>query len=157
MRVLGKELGLSHDLVMRHPFPGPGLAIRVLCGEEPFMERDFSETQVIVKIIVEYDQMLQKKHALLNRIENATDEIERSKLREVSRKQHLAATVLPIRSVGVQGDSRSYSYVVGISSENEPDWDDLMFLAKLMPSICQNVNRYVSSVYTMFIFIYLHK
>ncbi|CAH0388779.1 unnamed protein product [Bemisia tabaci] len=141
VRVLGKELGLSHDLVMRHPFPGPGLAIRVLCGEEPFMERDFSETQVIVKIIVEYDQMLQKKHALLNRIENATDEIERSKLREVSRKQHLAATVLPIRSVGVQGDSRSYSYVVGISSENEPDWDDLMFLAKLMPSICQNVNR----------------
>jgi len=45
---------------MRHPFPGPGLAIRVLCAEEAYMERDFSETQVLVKIIAEYDHMLQK-------------------------------------------------------------------------------------------------
>lgn len=60
VRVLGRDLGLPSDLLMRHPFPGPGLAIRVICGEEPYMERDFSETQVLVKIIVEYDQMLQK-------------------------------------------------------------------------------------------------
>lgn len=45
---------------MRHPFPGPGLAIRVLCGDEPYIEKDFSETQVLVKIIVEFDNMLQK-------------------------------------------------------------------------------------------------
>lgn len=62
---------------MRHPFPGPGLAIRVLCAEEPYMERDFSETQVLVKIIVEFDQMLQKKHALLNRVEGVTSEEEK--------------------------------------------------------------------------------
>lgn len=141
VRALGRELQLPYDLVMRHPFPGPGLAIRVLCGEEPFMNKDFPETQVIVKVIVDYDQMFKKNHALLNRIEGSTNESEREKLRKVTKKQNLTATVLPIRSVGVQGDARSYSYVVGISSEGDPDWEDLMFLAKLVPCVVRNVNR----------------
>lgn len=141
VRALGRELGLPTELVMRHPFPGPGLAIRVLCAEEPYMERDFSETQVLVKIMVEFDQMLQKKHALLNRVEGVTSDEERSELRKISSKQRLAATLLPIRSVGVQGDCRSYSYVAGISSEKDPDWDDMIFLARLIPRVCHNVNR----------------
>lgn len=40
-----------------------------------------------------------------------------------------------------QGDCRSYSYVVGISSDESPDWDDMVFLAKLIPRVCHNVNR----------------
>lgn len=46
MRALGYDLGLPAHLVERHPFPGPGLAIRILCAEEPYMEKDFAETQV---------------------------------------------------------------------------------------------------------------
>nr|CAD7439700.1 unnamed protein product [Timema bartmani] len=141
VRMLGRDLGLPIDLVMRHPFPGPGLAIRVLCSEEAYMERDFSETQVLVKIVAEYDQMLAKNHALLNRVESVTSDEERVELRNVSSKQHLAATLLPIRSVGVQGDCRSYGYVVGLSSEGEPDWLDMLFLARLIPRVCHNVNR----------------
>lgn len=141
VRILGRDLGLPRELVMRHPFPGPGLAIRVICAEEPYMERDFSETQVLVKIIVEFDQMLLKKHALLNRVEGVTNDEERLVLRRISSKQKLAATLLPIRSVGVQGDCRSYSYVAGISSEREPDWEDMQFLAVLIPRICRNINR----------------
>lgn len=142
VRALGRDLGLPHDIVMRHPFPGPGLAIRVLCaGEDPYAERDFSETQVLVKIIAEFRQMAQKRHALLNRVESVTSEEERQELKRISGKQKIAATLLPIRSVGVQGDCRSYSYVAGLSSESDPDWQDLMFLAKLIPRICRNVNR----------------
>lgn len=102
MRKLGFDLGLPAPLVTRHPFPGPGLAIRILCAEDAFMDKDFSETQVIVKIMAEYEQMLQKKHALLNRVEGATSESERQQLRSVSSRRHFAATLLPIRSVGVQ-------------------------------------------------------
>lgn len=83
------------------------------------------------------------------------------------------ATLLPIRSVGVQGkmnirfdsmiqlmiglmcvcvcifvlcfcrigDCRSYSYVLGLSTEEDPDWNDLLFLAKLIPRILHNINR----------------
>lgn len=46
VRAIGYDLGLPSVLVERHPFPGPGLAIRILCAEEPFIEKDFSETQV---------------------------------------------------------------------------------------------------------------
>lgn len=52
--------------------------------------------------MAEYEQMLQKKHALLNRVEGATSEVERQQLRRVSSHRHIAATLLPIRSVGVQ-------------------------------------------------------
>ncbi|KAF0769512.1 GMP synthase [Aphis craccivora] len=142
VRRLGMDLGLSESIVYRHPFPGPGLAIRILCGEEPFIDKDFSETQVVVKIVVEYNDMVLKSHALLNRIENATSENERKLLREISSKQKMAATLLPIKSVGVQGDKRSYSYVVGIScTDPEPIWEDLSYLARIIPRVCHNVNR----------------
>lgn len=46
VRKLGYDLNLPEALIQRHPFPGPGLAIRILCAEEPYIEKDYSETQV---------------------------------------------------------------------------------------------------------------
>ncbi|KAH8041872.1 hypothetical protein HPB51_019253 [Rhipicephalus microplus] len=144
VRALGRDLGLPSELVQRHPFPGPGLAVRVLCGDEPYMEKDFSETSVLVKIIIDYSNSLKKKHSLINRVQNGASEEECEFLSRVSTQYKLVSTLLPIKSVGVQGDRRTYSYVVGLSSAEEPsDWEDMMCLAKLIPKICHNINRVV--------------
>ncbi|XP_050731717.1 GMP synthase [glutamine-hydrolyzing]-like [Eriocheir sinensis] len=141
VRQIGRDLGLLDEFVQRHPFPGPGLAIRVLCAEEPFMERDFSETQVILKVVVDYAASVLKKHGLLLRIDNCTSEEERQELHRLSLSHTLYATLLPIKSVGVQGDCRTYSYVAALSSDTDPSWPDLLTLARLIPKICHNINR----------------
>ena len=140
VRKIGRDLGLSSDFIDRHPFPGPGLAIRIICAEMPYIERDFMETQVLLKVLTDYRGSVVKKHALLPRIESSTSESDRQDLDQIS-ELSLHSTLLPIRSVGVQGDSRSYSYVVALSSDAEPIWERLMKLSRLIPKVCHNVNR----------------
>lgn len=72
VRQLGLQLNLPSSLVQRHPFPGPGLAIRILCAKEAHMEKDFAETQVLCRLVVNYAEMVQKDHALLNRYYSLT-------------------------------------------------------------------------------------
>jgi len=134
-------LGLPIELTRRHPFPGPGLAIRILCTNQPYMEKDFAETQVLCRLVVNFHDMVAKEHALLNRIESSTSEEERKKLERISSKQKFIATLLPIRTVGVQGDGRTYSHSVAISCENDPDWEDLAYFARVIPKVCRNINR----------------
>ena len=141
VRALGRQVGLPDNLVERHPFPGPGLAIRILCASEPYIEKDFAETQVLCRLVVNFSDMLEKDHALLNRISEITSEEERRRLCEVSSKQKFKATLLPIRTVGVQGDGRTYSYAVGISSEADPNFEDLLYFARLIPRVCHSINR----------------
>lgn len=86
VRRLGADLGLPADLTQRHPFPGPGLAIRILCAHEAYMEKDFAETQVLCRLVVNYAEMAAKGHALLNRIEAITTEEERNELKAVTRR-----------------------------------------------------------------------
>ncbi|KAA0194979.1 putative GMP synthase (Glutamine-hydrolyzing), partial [Fasciolopsis buskii] len=143
VRQIGRQLGLPEEIVNRHPFPGPGLAIRILCAVEPFAERDFSETTSLIKMIAGYHVMSQKPHALLNKINAAARPEEQQRLSQITMQRSIAAHLLPIRTVGVQGDHRTYSYACALSSSAAPDWDALSFLAHLIPRICHNINRVV--------------
>ncbi|KAK3599124.1 hypothetical protein CHS0354_016386 [Potamilus streckersoni] len=146
VRAIGKDLGLPSELVQRHPFPGPGLAIRVICADQPYICKDFPETNVILKFITDFANALKTPHALLNRVKNATTDEEQEELVRISQEESLSSTLLPIKTVGVQGDSRTYSYVAGLSSDKDLDkinWQSLMILAKLIPRICHNINRVV--------------
>uniref|UniRef100_H2Y9E9 GMP synthase (glutamine-hydrolyzing) n=1 Tax=Ciona savignyi TaxID=51511 RepID=H2Y9E9_CIOSA len=88
VRILGRQLGLPENTLMRHPFPGPGLAIRVIS--------DIASAHFTV--------LLQKIHAVI------TSEEEREMLRKYTDRFQMKAVLLPIKSVGVQGDCRTYSY-----------------------------------------------
>jgi GMP synthase (glutamine-hydrolysing) len=95
-RRVGEELGLPEDMVWRHPFPGPGLAIRII-GEV---------TEERLEILREADAIL-------------LEEVRRAGL---YRELWQCFAVLPaVRSVGVQGDSRTYAYPIVIRAVNSED------------------------------------
>lgn len=143
VRQIGRDLDLPPELVNRHPFPGPGLAIRVICAEEPYICKNFAETSVLLKFIVDYVTAIKTPHKLLNRVQNGTSEAEQQQLLSICKSDNLVTTLLPIKTVGVQGDCRSYSYVAALSGDSKPNWSNLMTLARIIPRVCHNVNRVV--------------
>lgn len=110
VRKLGLELGLPPALIWRQPFPGPGLAIRIICAPTPFTTPD---DEKIVGLLREWNT------------------------------ENVSATLLPCRTVGVQGDCRSYSAAVGLTVTGTPDWPRLIEIAKEIPKKVHGVNRVV--------------
>jgi GMP synthase (glutamine-hydrolysing) len=97
VRKIGKLLKIESEFLNRHPFPGPGLAIRIL-GEV---------TEERLKILKKVDEIFIKE-LKSNNIYNKAG-------------QSLAA-LLPVKSVGVMGDSRTYSYIVSLRSVDTADF-----------------------------------
>ncbi len=103
VRVLGEELGLPHELVWRHPFPGPGLGVRILCAKKPELGVGNGEWGIEVK-----------------------------------------SQALPVKSVGVQGDGRSYRHAVALFSDDPCDIpSDHWKLATEIPNATPDFNRVV--------------
>jgi GMP synthase (glutamine-hydrolysing) len=96
VRLLGKELRLDHDLIWRQPFPGPGLAIRII-GEI---------TPRRLRILRDVDELL------LEEIKNAG---------YYKKLWQSFAVLLPIKSVGVMGDQRTYENIVAIRAVTSKD------------------------------------
>ena len=88
VRAIGKKLGLPEQLVMRHPFPGPGLSINVLCNDGKSDAKNKEELTLAQK---ELDEIKLDMFC-----EHCTASLKRS--------------ILPVRSVGVQGDFRTYRF-----------------------------------------------
>ena len=147
VRQLGLTLGLHPDIIYRHPFPGPGLAIRILCADDAHMPiEQFSQTSILLRTIVTYAAMVEKQYALLPSLDKIFTENEKVLLKTLtSSSQHeYTSVVLPIRSVGVQGDARTYSFAAAISSNNDrPNWQELFVLARMITKACHHINRVV--------------
>ena len=134
VRELGVALGLPHDMVYRHPFPGPGLGVRIL-GE----------------VKKEYADLLRKADAIfIEELRNFKDADTGKTWYELTSQ---AFTVfLPVKSVGVMGDGRTYDYVVALravqtSDFMTADWAELPYaLLKKVSSRIINEVRGINRV-----------
>ena len=129
VRRVGMELGISDKLLGRHPFPGPGLAIRIL-GE--VTEEKVILLQKVDKIYIEG----LRRHNLYDTIWQA------------------GAILLPVKSVGVMGDERTYEFTIALRAVTSidgmtADWAHLPyeFLAEISNEIINNVRGVNRVVY----------
>lgn len=131
VRMIGRELGIPEDILQRHPFPGPGLAVRIL-GEV---------TQERVRLLQAADRILEEELRLANLY---------------SAVWQAFPVLLPISTVGVMGDERTYEQVLAIRAVTSidgmtADWarlphDTLARISTRLVSEVRGVNRVVYDI-----------
>lgn len=133
VRNIGKALGLDDEILNRHPFPGPGLAVRIV-GEITY----------------------EKLEILRNADEIFIEEIKKANLYD--KIWQAFAVLLPVKSVGVMGDERSYEYVVALRAVTSQDgmtadwvklpYDVLERVSSRIVNEVKGVNRVVYDITT---------
>lgn len=133
VRNIGRALGLDERLIMRHPFPGPGLSINVLCSDGKLSDADKAELESAQKELdgIHIDMFCEHCSSFLKK------------------------TVLPVRSVGVQGDFRTYKFPCALSFERYEDgfchlpkiWEKLESASHKITNGTQYINRTVIKLY----------
>ena len=134
VRELGEALGLPHDMVYRHPFPGPGLGVRIL-GE----------------VRREHADLLRRADAIfIEELRATVDPTSKKTWYELTSQAFVV--FLPVRSVGVMGDGRTYEHVVALravqtSDFMTADWAELPYaLLKKVSSRIINEVRGINRV-----------
>jgi GMP synthase (glutamine-hydrolysing) len=134
VRELGVALGLPHDMVYRHPFPGPGLGVRILGEVKP-----------------QFADLLRRADAIfIEELRNFRDPASGKSWYALTSQAF--AVFLPVKSVGVMGDGRTYDYVVALravqtSDFMTADWAELPYaLLKKVSSRIINEVRGINRV-----------
>lgn len=112
VREVGEHIGLPGELVWRHPFPGPGLGVRVLCCDGEESSEDFRTVN--------------------------------DRVREKTKPAGYDSIVIPVRSVGVQGDSRTYAHPVAV--DGFFDWERLDLLSTDITNEIDGINRVICKI-----------
>ena len=124
VRKIGLELGLPYDMVYRHPFPGPGLGVRILGEVKP-----------------EYAAILREADAIfIEELHNAA---------WYHKTSQAFAVFLPVKSVGVVGDARRYEYVIALRAVETIDfmtarWAHLPY--ELLETVSNRIINEISGV-----------
>lgn len=121
VRAIGEELGLPHQMVWRHPFPGPGLGVRIL-GE----------------VKEEYCDILRRADAIY------IDELYESG--HYNKISQAFAVFLPVKSVGVMGDGRTYEYVVALRAVETKDFMTAGWYPMPYADLARISNRIINEV-----------
>jgi len=117
VRELGMKLGLPASLVNRHPFPGPGLAVRCLCIGDASQEKEKTGNDNLANNLAEAERQVSL----------------------ICNKFGAKSKILPIKSVGVQGDSRTYRYPAAVWGIN--DYNLLEKLSTELTNKVKEINR----------------
>lgn len=117
VREVGELLGLSKELVHRHPFPGPGLGIRALCQDCDLIKKGLQEVEPVQNLVVKG----------IEDDEWATGKVQ--------------GRVLPVRSVGVKGDARSYEHPVALWMDAPFPWGELKLFSTRLVNTVPGINR----------------
>jgi GMP synthase (glutamine-hydrolysing) len=117
VRILAREIGLPEPICSRLPFPGPGGGIRIIDGIRKG------------RLDINYDQELARMDETEYKINALTD------------KKSFTDYVLPIKTVGVQGDGPTYTYTALLHGVN--NWDNIREATSIIPGQIKNINRIV--------------
>ena len=125
VRLIGQKLGIPEELVLRHPFPGAGLSVNVICSNDVLTSQEERE------------------------LKKANQKIQEINLSEFFKNQSSKIKTLPIKTIGIKGNFKTQKFcaILKVDSQKIPDWDILEKASKFITDSVEDVNRIIYCIY----------